>query len=285
MQKELIKLLLNEIKQKKQIESLEDSYVLDKINSYFLTNGDIRKKLEIDFKIKGEKIIKSKKFKQILKDIREIIGQVYGQFLTNEFLKKKKILESEDNINNLLKLHKSTRERIDFYTEIYNKIFKFYKPKKIADLACGLNPLSYYLIEKELNYSPTYFASDLNPEDMNFLNKFFKKNNILGIAKNYDLTKLEFIENEDFIESDLVILFKALDSLEEIKKNISKELLIKLPQKYIVISFPTRSIKAKIKFKNTQKGWLKKIIEENNWTYEQFEVYNEIFFLIKKNVQ
>ena len=289
MDQNLINLLIYEIKQKKQINSLDNNFILQKITDYFKTNGNLRKKLEIEYFKKYEKITKSKLFKQIVKDIRNIIGQIYGQFLTNEYLKKQNnLLLNKINfndiieINNLLKYHKSSRERINFYNEVYTKIFDFYKPKKIVDLACGLNPLSYDLIKQKLNYFPEYFAIDLNKKDMDFLNLFFKQNNIIGFAKNYDLVELDFLEDENFKNSDIVFLFKALDSLEEIKKNISKDLLLKLPQKYIVVSFPTRSLKSNIKFNNTNKGWLRKLIEDNGWNYLTFEIENEFFFMIKK---
>jgi len=118
---------------------------------------------------------------------------------------------------------------------------------------------------------------------MDFLNNFFKKFNIDGIAKNYDLTNLDFINEKELVNCDLAFFFKSFDSLEEIKRGITKEILEKIPIKNIIASFPTRSLVSKKEFKNKEKGWLKKIIEENNWRYEQFEVENEIFFLIEKN--
>lgn len=285
MKPELKTLILNEIKLKSQIKDLENDFILEKINKFFLTNGNLRKRIDEEFETKEKKIIKSKTFKEIVKRIREEIGIIYGSFLTQDFKKKEKLLEkvnSKEDTLELLKLHKSTRERVEFYQEIYSKIFNWYMPEKIADLACGLNPLSYSIIEEKLDYSPEYFASDLNPADMKFLNEYFNKFDIKGIAKAYDITNLKILEDKEFQTCDLVFLFKALDSFEEVKRGISQELLIGINAKHIIVSFPTKSLVSKTEFKNQEKGWLKKIIEENKWNYYQFEVENEKFFLIEK---
>lgn len=287
IKKELLELLIKEIKSKKQIEELEDNYIKEKIEKYFLTKGDIRKKIEEEFIQKKDKIVKNKIFKTVVKKIREEIGIVYGSFLTQDFTKKEKILDKiknydEDNIEDILKLHKSTRERINYYKEIYSKIFQFCKPKKIADLACGLNPISYFFIEKELGFSPKYFASDLNPKDMEFLNLFFKKFKINGVAKAYDIVDLKILKDKDFQECDLVFLFKALDSFEQIKKDISKKLLEEINAKNIVISFPTKSLVSKKEFKIEKRNWIINFINKKGWNLEQFEVENELFLLINK---
>lgn len=286
MNEKLINLFLVEIKSKTQIENFETNYILDKLNSYFLTNGNIRKKIELEFEEKKEKIVKSKMFGKIVKEIRKDIGIVYGSFLTSEYTKKEKLLQNTKNnaeIINLLKLHKSTKERVEFYDEIYNQIFKWYTPNSgIADLACGLNPLSYFMFENKLQKNFSFFVSDLNPKDMEYLNEFFKKFKINGKAKNYDITTMKFLLDKKFNECDLVFLFKALDSFEFAKKNISKEILEKLPQNYIVISFPTKSLLSKEEFKLEKRNWLFNFINKKGWKYEQFEVENEIFILINK---
>ena len=278
----LTEILLNEIKSKSQIKDLEDDFILDKLEKYFLTNCDIKKKLELEFKEKKNKIIKSKLFKETLKKIRGEIGILYGSFLTKDFPKKFKLLNKETTIENLLKLHKSSRERIEYYNQIYEEIFNWYKPKKIADLACGLNPLSYPIIEKILNKKIEFFASDLNPNDMGFLNEYFKKNNLNGIAKPYDIIQLKFLKDDDFKNCDLIFLFKALDSFEFIKKNISKEIIKKLENKKIVVSFPTKSLVSKKEFKMEKRNWFIKFLEKENFQYQTFEVENEMFFLIEK---
>ncbi len=281
-------LLINSIKSKRQLVNLKNSYIENKLINFFLRNGDIRKELNNLYIKKGDLIIKSKKFKEVTKSIRNEIGIVYGSYLTSLNSKKYSILESIDSLDDesileLLKLHKSTRERIDFYGEIYEKIFSWFKPNKICDLASGYNPISIYYINKILGYSPEYLAIDLNPEDMIFLNNFFKKFKINANAKDYDLTQLNFLNDGDLKGVDLVFLFKALDSLEGIKKNISKELILNLKVNRIVVSFPSKSLVSKKNFKIEKRNWFFKFLKDNLFEYETFEVQNELFVLIIKN--
>lgn len=295
MKKELEKLLLIEIKAKTQFNSLPDNFILSRLNAYFLTNGDKRKQLEILFmkyrdenetessESKTKKILKSKKFKELVKSIREEIGILYGSYHTSEFKKKEKYLEEDQKLEKLLTLHKSSHERKEYYYQIYSKIFSWYQPKQgIADLACGLNPLSFIEIHNHTIQNLRYFVSDLNPKDMEFLQKFFNQNNLKGIAKAYDITTQQYLNDKEFQECDLLFLFKALDSFETIKKNISKEILIKLPQNYIVVSFPTKSLGSKKEVKSEKRNWLRNFMKQQGWTWEEFEIENEMFFLIKK---
>lgn len=290
MEQELELLLLKEIKSKSQIEALTDTFILSRLHQFFLTYGDKRKKLEKEFEIKQDKIIKSKIFKEVLKTIREEIGILYGSYLTSQFSKKellleKNILHHEQNpVDILLSLHKSSKERLEYYHQIYSKIFSWYQPKKgIADLACGLNPLSYLEIKNYIKHQLHYFVSDLNPKDMVFLQEFFNSQQLSGIATAHDITEMKFLEDKSFLECDVVFFFKALDSFENIKKNISKELLEKIPQKRIIVSFPTKSLGSKKEFKSEKRNWFRNFLKKKEWSYEEFEIENEMFFLIEKN--
>lgn len=276
-------LLIRNIREKREIKNIPETFVKEKIRDYFLTNGDVRKRLEKEFDEKGESgIEKNKVFKEVVKRIREEIGIVYSSFLTKDHSKKEKILESGD-MQRLLFLHKSSRERTEFYKEIYERIFTWHKPKKIADLACGYNPLSYPIMTDTLGYSPEYFACDLNPEDMEFLQEFFNRSDFPAKAKAYDLLDQKFLQDPDLISSDMVFLFKTLDSLEHVKKDISKKLLERLPQKKIVISFSTRSLVSGKMFRKERRNWLFNFITKKGWDHKTFEVENEMFILLTKS--
>ncbi len=285
MDDKLKELFLSNILLKNQISLLDEKFIEKKLDKFFLTNCDLKKKIENEFIIKKEKIVKSKLFKEITKSIRKEVGQIYGQFLSSNFPKNSKILSNIKNLEEsleLLKNHKSSKERYDYYDEIYTKIFSWKKEEKIADLACGLNPISIIYMKKHIK-NPQIFASDLNKKDMDFLNDFFIKFNLNSIAKAFDLTMMDFLEDSDFKKKKLLFLFKALDSIEEEKKNLSKEILKKLPQKYIVVSFPTKSLKAKKNFQNNRFAWFSNFLIKMNWKFETFEIENEIFFLIEKS--
>ena len=268
--------LIKKIKEKPQLNHLPEEFIEKHLNSYFLRRGDIKKLIE-----KQELNPKNKIIKEVVKEIRKNIGETYGSYQTSQYKRKQRYLK-EENIEELLKCHKSTRERLNYYNKIYNSILCWYTPMAIADIASGFNPISYPFFEELSGKSYFYFACDLNPEDMNFINSFFEVYGLNGDAVAMDVTKKEFLQNTNFQKCDLVFLLKALDSFESDKKNSSKELLQQLPQKKIVVSFPTQSLVAKKEVSPLKRNWFVKFLEEMQWNYEEFEVENEMFFLIEK---
>lgn len=279
MNSETISFLIKEIKDKPQLVPLDDSFIEKYITNYFLRNGDVRKKIEELEKLNT----KNKIIKTVVKEIRKEIGEVFGSYQTAQHKKKLRYLE-EENIEEILKCHKSTRERMEFYPLIYKTIFDWYMPNNgVADIACGFNPVSYPILEKIAKKKFNYYVSDLSKEDMSFISLFFTNNNLNGKAIALDATNKEFIEDEDFKKCDLVFLLKALDSFESDKKNSSKDLLLELPQNKIVISFPTKSLVAQKEVSTSKRNWIFSFIKKQNWSYETFEIENELFILISKN--
>lgn len=269
--------LIKEIKEKPQLQHLDDAFIEKHLHTYFLTNGNIRKKIENRKLHSKEKIVK-----EIVKEIRKNIGIVYGSYQTSQHKKKERYLK-EKNIKALLLCHKSTRERHEFYPLFYKKLLEWHIPRGIADIACGFNPISYIYFEEYSPVPQTYYVSDLNKDDMNLINDFFEEFQIKGQAITQDATKLEFLDDPNFVNKDTLFLLKALDSFEFDKKNSSKTLLEKVPQKYIVVSFPTKSLVSKKEVSLEKRNWFFTFLEKKSWTYSRFEIENEIFFFITKN--
>lgn len=277
MNTKLKEILVEEIRKKKEFQGLSFEYVEKKLFEQLRRNQSLHNTLNSIEEIDEKRILKKKEIKQTVKIVREEIGIVYGSFLTNKF--QKIFLGKDKEIEELLTLHKSTRERIEFYAEIYEHIFSWYKPKHIVDLACGLNPLSYPLMK----VTPTYTAVDLNEKDMEFVQKFFNQNSIEGEAFAFDVTDENLLENQRIQQADLIFLFKALDSVEHVKRHYSKALITNLPAKRIVVSFPTKSLVAKEQFDVKKRNWLLKFLDKESINYKTFEVENELFILITKN--
>lgn len=275
--------IVDAILAKKQLEGFPKEFVVKKVEQYFLREGRTRKEIE-QLQIKTtEQFLRNKKVKIVVKTIREEIGVVYGVFLTQRYAKKENELEkisNQEELKQLLPLHKSTRERQEFYKEIYTSIFDWYTPQAIADIACGFNPFAYHFLPQKPS---TYLAVDINPHDTMFIQKAFDKVKIKGKGKAYDLTEEKILEDEDIQTCDLVFLFKALDSLEYTKRNSSKVLLKGLKAKHIVVSFPTQSLVAQQTFNMQKRAWFFNFIEKEQWTYITREVENELFVFITKN--
>ena len=111
------------------------------------------------------------------------------------------------------------------------------------------------------------------------INNHFKANKINGKAFIFnliddDLDKLPKVE--------LCFMLKLLESLELIKRNISKELLKKINAKYFVVSFAKKALGKKVGIRKAGRSWFRRMLKELNYKYEIFDYENEIVFLIEK---
>ncbi len=277
-----LSLIISDVKKKKTLHSLDSSFVEQLILDYFNKNPNIKKKLEAHPKPK-----KSKDYKVMLKYLRKTLHDVYGIFN----ISKRDLLELESHLKKvgsldsktleiharILNSHKSTQERLNSYTPFYISLFRITgKPKVILDLACGLNPLSYpWMGIKNL----TYYAYELSPDDASFIQSYFKiiakYSGLRGKAFSSDLLKLPSLP-----KSDICFLFKALDSLESLKKGISLELIKIINAKFVVVSFPVYSISGKKRLK--PRSWFFALLNNLKLSYKEVELENEVFYIIKK---
>jgi hypothetical protein len=250
-----------------------------------------------------EKITKKKEFSRIpKKDVERVFSRFdKGNYLEEEKIKltreilmkaysvfaSQKLLNIRDkDLEWFLKRHSSTRERFDFYIELYKRLFKKDKLKfTILDLGAGVNGLSYCFFPKNLKID--YMGIEAIGQLVDLSNYYFSKNKL----KNY------FLIHESLFELDkikkhlkkikgakVVFLFKTLDSLEMIERNYSKKLLneiIPLVDK-VIISFATRSLIKKEKFRANKK-WLVEFIKNNFRILDDFELGNERYLVFSKN--
>ena len=118
-------------------------------------------------------------------------------------------------------------------------------------------------------------------------NNYFTKEKISGIA--YPLSLFEKEKNVELIKKSkapsVVFLFKALDSLEMLKRNYSKELLLAITPLVdkVVVSFATKSLVRRSKFK-VQRIWLTTFLEENFKILDDFEIGGERYISFKKEI-
>ncbi len=276
-----LSIIVSDVKKKKTLRSLDPLFVEKLIIEYFEKNKKVKKILD-----SHPKFQKSKEYKTMLKYIRRVLHDVYGIFNVSKrnleelesYLKKSRGLDARalDIHAKILQSHKSTQERFPSYEPFYISLFKITgKPKIILDLACGLNPLSFPWMGLE---KVTYYAYELSPDDASFIQSYF------DIMKNYGLDGKAFsadlLKFPKLPSCDVCFLFKALDSLESLKKGVSKQLLKSIDAKFIVVSFPTRSISGKKRLK--ERSWFLAILKELNLGYKTIELEDELFYVIAK---
>lgn len=247
-----MKEIIDRIKAKKPLNRLDDEFVSGFLNDFFKRDAKSRKKF-----INNE--LKKRDIELIVKSVRNELNIIYGQFWLSDKLE--------------LEAHKSTKERIEFYDRIYKKIFSITgKPKTIFDLACGLNPLTYNLIGKDVYF----YVTELTEYDCDQLREYFKKNNIKS-----EVIKVDLRTYNNFPKVDVAFLFKVLDSIESNGHLLAEHLIKSINAKYIIVSFSTKTTKGK-KMNYPQRGWFERMLNRLNLKYEIHYEPNEVFYLVKK---
>jgi len=269
--------VIDTIKHKKELSGIDSKFIEDLLDKYISKNNGIWAKI-----ISHPRLDKSRELKILVKDIRKILREIHGAF-NIDINKRKKLIaeleilvkanapqnELEEVHKQLLLTHKSTRERLPYYCEIYKRIFEITgKPISILDIASGLNPMSIIFMGIT---NVKYVAMELTQEDCDFLKDYFEIMHINGTA-----IKMNLIEQQDFPKTDVCFVFKALDSLEAIERNISKKILEHINSKYIIVSFPKKTLSGK-ELGTKRLSWFKKLAKNP----VVFEVENEIFYLIQ----
>src|SRR3989344_2321888 len=226
--------LIKELKRKKELKDLDDNFIASRIKEYLKDN-----------KVPENK--RSKEYKIIFKDLRRMLRKTYGMF-------------------------RVFNEKHDL--EFYNLIFNKFKPKKVLDLGCGIDPL-YYTNKFNLEF----YATDISKSIINKINSHFKKNKIKGKSFVFniiddDLSKLP--------EVDLCLMLRLLESLELVRRNISKDLLKKIKAKNFVVSFAKKALGNKASIRKAGRSWFRRMLKELNYSYEIVDYEDEIVFLITK---
>lgn len=277
-----IKLVVENILAKKELSNLSEEFVLEKVKKFLETHKKVNEKIKKENYLRLQR---SKEYKELVKTIRAELRKVYGVFILKDYKKRYELLKelkknpSIENHNKILGLHKSSKERLPYYSLVYKKIFKIAGvPKRIIDLACGLNPFSYPF----LGCKPEYVACDLSEKDLDFIKKYFKAMKIKGKTKRIDL-----IKDKDKIKmisknADVVFLFKTLDSLETIKRNISWQVLRNIQGKFIVVSFSTKSLGGGKIIRKEKRAWFERLIKKLGYRSKIFEIPGETFYIITK---
>jgi len=230
-------------------------------------------------RIISEESKKFKKEKDVIKSVKNKLHTNVDLFFDN--LKIKSLinadLKNDKVIIELLKAHTSTNERLEIVQTLYFDVFKkLKKVNSILDLACGLNPL-YIPFVPELQ-NKKYLALDVNINTTNLLNRFFEDRNINGKALTCDI--MSKIPNEYY---DVAFMFKIVPLIESQRKNFLAEFLNSLNVKYIIVTFPTKTVSGKnvnmeqnysTKFLDFCKINNKKVIFNKNYS-------NEAVFIIE----
>jgi hypothetical protein len=303
--------LIADIRDKKELRTLDEDFIKNKLDVFFKDRHHEQDKAKFIKKLESSKtykqFTKSREYKFLIKELRSELRKVYGVFILEGYTKRKELLEEldtaetdeekKDVLNKLFLLHKSTKERMDHYEELYQTIFNtiddFEKDKPLfeehksddarkyvfMDLACGMNPLSTIFFHDKIS---KYYASDISTEDCEFLKDYFDKTDIDAVIFPADLVDEKIYYKLEKIKVDICFVFKTLDGLERIKRDISGDLLKSISTKYFAITFPTLSIGGVREIKEHRRLWFERLLEKFDWKFEKFTLGSELLYVVKK---
>ncbi|OYT36766.1 hypothetical protein B6U91_00445 [Candidatus Pacearchaeota archaeon ex4484_71] len=207
---------------------------------------------------------------------RDLLRKIYTVFAS----KKLFVLKERDE-KWFLSKHISTRERIDYYSELYSRIFKKSSDKRaVFDLGAGVNGFSYFYLPRNTKYIGVEAVGQL----VNLGNKYFEERKIDGKMVHMSLFDLENLSGlfKGFRGDKTLFLFKVLDSLEMIKRDFSKEILLKLAPLVdrVIISFATESLLKRTKFRASRK-WLHDFLAQEFEILDEFDLGGERYIVFK----
>lgn len=215
-----------------------------------------------------------------IKLTRDLLRRVFSAFTTTKFNSLNRKTAEE-----ILKKHSSTRERFEYYQEIYSRIFcGLGKEISVIDLGAGVNGMSYdYFLKLKLDAN--YVGVEAIGQLVEVMNNYFRREKVEGKAIHLSLFELEKIKKivEDAKKPRIIFLFKTIDSLELLERNYSKKLISELIGKCdrFVVSFATRSMISLRRFK-VKRYWFENFVKENFKILDDFEIGGERYLVFEK---
>jgi len=278
--------------------------------------SEIMKKKEFSDLPKKDVLMVYSQFKDIelveerIKKTRELLMKMYTVFVSNKLLNLK-----DKSVDWFLNRHKSTKERLGSYEEVYQRILfgvdeifdnnnsllahppSQYLSKiseeikgrqrsgkiQIIDFGCGVNGFSYGFFG-EVGQDIYYLGIEPVGQLVDLQNDWFEKKGFDGKcikASLFDLKEIGKIVSKTKTPR-IGFFFKVLDSLEMLKRDYSKTVLKELVPLIDkgVVSWATKSLGDRKKIFATKK-WLKEFIEKNFKVIEEFEIGGENYLVFQ----
>ena len=226
--------------------------------------------------------------KQATKAAKRKLHQIYGAFCGQIKTETIERLLSDlpswrdgallrDACKRILQCHASTQERLPVMEALFSELFRRTgRPKRIMDLACGLNPFAWPWMG--LGLDTVYHAVDIDCRLISHINGFFAHMGITGSAVCEDI-----LTSIPSVESDVVLLLKALPGLEQQDKGSSIKLLEGLQTRHIAVSFPVKSLGSREKGMQQHYGhFMEQLVDGLDASVEMTRFSNEALYIIDR---
>ena len=238
-------------------------------------------------RVAQNELVKRSSLKDTVKATKNKLHQVAGAFLQNEMhysdwlglLKKANqsgnMVEFMQVCRSIMRFHASTRERLPFLSGFYKQILSSLPPiQSILDIACGFNPLAIPWMGLPMGIH--YLAIDIFQDLVDFLSDYFSLLPIQGQAEAFDV-----IESIPAHPVDLALILKTIPCLEQVDKLAGDRILDQLQAKYILISYPARSLGGRSKgMQDNYQEQFQKLIDGRGYQVKKYDYPTEFVYLI-----
>lgn len=225
-----------------------------------------------------EELQKRKNLKDVDKQTRARLHQITGAFMTREQLKRARACldryaeGDHQALIDALTLHASTAERLPVMDELYDRTLnQMGKPTLILDLACGLNPL--YLGSK----GHCARGYDIHGGTNQLVNDWAARCGMDVQAQTRDVTL-----PIDYPAADLALIMKLLPVLEQQRKGSAMQLLMQLPARHLLVSFPTRTLGGRgVGMEGQYTAWFEGNLPPEFNVLDRFVIGTELCYLLE----
>lgn len=181
------------------------------------------------------------------------------------------------SLKSFMQYHTSTRERLLILEDFFQQTLASLAPvHSVVDIACGLNPLAlpWMPVAEDVHYT----ACDIYGEMSRFINRFFTKFEINGLAITCDVT--QSIPQEAV---QLALILKTIPCLEQLDKQAGFRLLESMPAKHMLVTFPAHSLGGRSKgMVQNYEAHFRELVAGKPWAIQRFEFPGELAFLVHK---
>lgn len=187
---------------------------------------------------------------------------------------------SEDQVKSacerILSAHASTRERIPYLSEFYQRIFAVTgQPDTILDLACALNPFSFPWMG--LPATTRYYAYDIHRPRLDLINHYFALQGLEPLAIHRDI-----LVDPPEVPAPVAFFFKEAHRFEQRDRGSSLKMFRALHVQTLLVSLPASSLTGRHNLLERQRALVSGIVEEEGWPVKEIVVGNEVIFVIDK---
>ena len=228
------------------------------------------------------------RIKEAIKVTKRRLHQIAGVFFTSRpkysyWLEELRRLKGFDDSRfretciRIMRLHSSTKERLEVLDKFYAGIFSEVSPvNSVLDLACGLNPLSIPWIPQFERLE--YRAYDIYADLVDFLNAYIRLLPVKGHAEVRDV-----LFDPPRRKGDLALILKTIPCFDQIDAAAIQTMLEKINVDNLVISFPVRSLGGieKMMIRNYTERF-EKITRQMDWNIKKILFKTELVFLMSK---